>query len=73
MDTCRFHDLAQGRYIPPGETRTVTGATVMIAGSAMIQFCPYTVVDEEVDFICHMAKVSGVVFPSVSLRSLNGD
>ena len=59
MDTCRFLDLARGKYIVPGETRTATGATVIIAGSAVIQFCPYTNVDAEVDFICHMAKVSG--------------
>lgn len=58
MDTCRFLDLARGKYIVPGETRTATGATVVIAGSAVIQFCPYTDVDGEVDFICHMAKVS---------------
>ena len=30
----------------------------MIIGPGIIQFCPYTKVDEEVDFICHMAKVS---------------
>jgi hypothetical protein len=61
MDTCRFQDLAHGRYVVPGETRTATGATVIIAGPGIIQFCPYTNVDEEVDFICHMAKVgSGV-------------
>ena len=62
IDTCRFQDLAHGKYIVPGETRTTTGATVVIAGSAVIQFCPYAQVDEEVDFICYMAKVSSVAF-----------
>lgn len=62
IDTCRFLDLPHGKYIVPGETRTATGETVVIAGSAVIQFCPYTKVDDEVDFICYMAKVSSFVF-----------
>jgi len=63
IDTCRFQDIEHGGYVVPGKTRTATGATVVIAGPVVIQFCPYTIVDEEVDFICHMAKVSNVEFP----------
>ena len=59
MDTCRFQDLAGGWYIAPGETRTVTGGTVLIRKSTgIVTFCPYKKVDGEVDIICHMAKVS---------------
>lgn len=73
MDTCRFQDiLAHGRYIAPGETRTATGGTVIIAGAAVIQFCPYPKVDEEVDFICQMAKASEISSPQAGSRSLNG-
>lgn len=56
MDTCRFQDLSDGVYIAPGETRTTTGGTVIIGGPAMIQFCPYPSVNDEVDYICHMTK-----------------
>lgn len=62
MDTCRFQDLAHGRYVVPGETRTATGATVIIAGPVAIRSFPYTNVDEEVDFTCHKAKVSSSAF-----------
>lgn len=58
MDTCRFQGLANNPYIVPGETRVVTGTTVMIMGNEPIQFCPYTMVDQELDLICNMAKVS---------------
>ena len=62
MDTCRFLDIAHSKYVAPGETRTATGTTATIPGSAVIQFCPYAIVDEEVDFICHMAKVGNCAF-----------
>ena len=62
MDTCRFQDLANSRYIAPGETRVVTGGTVIIVGPTPIQFCPYTLVDQQLDLICNMAKVSSSPF-----------
>lgn len=67
MDTCRFQGLVNCRYIITGETRTATGATVIIKEPAkeppaVIQFCPYEGVDEEVDFICDKVKVSNGSF-----------
>ena len=40
MDACWFQHLTDSYYIAPGETSTVTGGTVIIAGSAPTQFCP---------------------------------
>ena len=55
MQTCRF--LEAGRYIPPGETRSITKTTVDIIGYNSAQCCPFTEVDKEVDYICSMSKV----------------
>lgn len=43
-------------YIPPGQTRTLTKKTVVIAGNYKIQCCPFPDVDNELDYICKMAK-----------------
>ncbi|KAF8959837.1 hypothetical protein BDZ97DRAFT_2041742 [Flammula alnicola] len=45
MKTCRFSDL---HYIPGGKSRTETRKT--------IECCPFPEVDEELDYICKMAK-----------------
>ncbi|KAF8652551.1 hypothetical protein AX16_004363 [Volvariella volvacea WC 439] len=54
MVTCRFP--GGFHYIAPGETRTATWKTVIIAGSRAIQFCPFPEVDKELEYICAVAK-----------------
>ncbi|KAI0317245.1 fido domain-containing protein [Amylostereum chailletii] len=54
MKTCRFHGDFQ--YIAAGETRAVTRRTVILTGSYSIQCCPFPAVDEELEYICKMAK-----------------
>lgn len=52
METSRFGET----HIPPGQTRTSTKKTVVIAGNYKIQCCPFPEVDNELDYICKMAK-----------------
>ncbi|KAK0190378.1 fido domain-containing protein [Armillaria mellea] len=52
METSRFGET----YIPPGQTRTSTKKTVVIAGNYKIQCCPFPEVDNELEYICKMAK-----------------
>ncbi|GJJ14592.1 hypothetical protein Clacol_008858 [Clathrus columnatus] len=55
MKTCRFEGR---RYNPPGVTRTKTGQTVVISNpNYTISCCSYLQVDEELVYICKMAKV----------------
>ncbi|KAF8072092.1 fido domain-containing protein [Lyophyllum atratum] len=53
MKNCRFSDL---HYTPAGKTRTETKKTVAVAGTYMIECCPFPEVDAEVEYICRMAK-----------------
>ncbi|KAG6828333.1 hypothetical protein H0H92_008347 [Tricholoma furcatifolium] len=48
-------------YVSPGVTRTATRKTVVISGTYSIECCPYAKVDDELDYICKMAKVSSDV------------
>ncbi|KAF9012115.1 hypothetical protein BDZ89DRAFT_963692 [Hymenopellis radicata] len=52
MRTCKFGNS----YIPPGQTRTETKQTIHITGAYSIQCCPYPEVDDELEYICKMAK-----------------
>ncbi|KAK0441257.1 fido domain-containing protein [Desarmillaria tabescens] len=52
METSRFSET----YTPPGRTRAWTRKTVIIAGNYKIQCCPFPEVDNELDYICKMAK-----------------
>ncbi|EJD52160.1 hypothetical protein AURDEDRAFT_134800 [Auricularia subglabra TFB-10046 SS5] len=53
MDTARFFG---GAYTPPGETRTTTKKTIVIQGACNIECCAYPETDDELDYICKMAK-----------------
>ncbi|KAF8647069.1 hypothetical protein AX16_006904 [Volvariella volvacea WC 439] len=60
MYTCRFveHDDPTGpiTYIAAGETRTITRQSVVVAGEQIIQCCPPSEVDKEVEYICRKAN-----------------
>ncbi|KAG6911000.1 hypothetical protein DXG01_005415 [Tephrocybe rancida] len=43
-------------YISPGVTRTITRKTVVISGTYSVECCPYPKVDDELEYICKMAK-----------------
>ncbi|KZW03771.1 hypothetical protein EXIGLDRAFT_2945 [Exidia glandulosa HHB12029] len=53
MRTCRF---AGRHHVAVGETRTASRATVTVGGPRPIQFCPFPLVDDELDNICHLAR-----------------
>ncbi|KIM47313.1 hypothetical protein M413DRAFT_64116 [Hebeloma cylindrosporum] len=53
MKTCQYTDL---HYIPAGKTREETRKTVIVAGTYKIECCPFPRVDEELEYICKMAK-----------------
>ncbi|KAI0050288.1 hypothetical protein FA95DRAFT_1581282 [Auriscalpium vulgare] len=53
MNTCRLGD---SYYIAAGETRGVTKKTFIVTGAYSIQCCPFTRVDDELEYICRMAK-----------------
>jgi len=53
MKTCQFSARC---YIPAGRTRTETRKTVLVAGSINIEGCPFTNVDDELEYICRMTK-----------------
>ncbi|KAH0586765.1 hypothetical protein H2248_007971 [Termitomyces sp. 'cryptogamus'] len=55
MKTCQFHNF-DGRYVPPGRTRTETMQTVIVGSSRPIQCCPYAKVDDELDAICRISE-----------------
>lgn len=58
MKTCQF----SGKYyVPAGKTRTETRKTVIVAGSYNIECCPFSSVDDELEYICRMTKVRGFV------------
>ena len=59
MKTCQYTDL---HYIPAGKTRTETRKTVIVAGTYKIECCPFPVVDEELEYICKMARVRTFFF-----------
>ncbi|EDR04551.1 uncharacterized protein LACBIDRAFT_295034 [Laccaria bicolor S238N-H82] len=53
MKTCQFADF---RLTPGGKTRTETKKTVVVAGAYVIQCCPFSEVDTEIDYICRMSR-----------------
>ncbi|KAI6019730.1 hypothetical protein F5J12DRAFT_904143 [Pisolithus orientalis] len=55
MKTCRFN--ADGTScIVTGSTQKLTRKTVVVSGSYAIGCCSYSEVDEELDYVCRMAK-----------------
>ncbi|KAL0947928.1 hypothetical protein HGRIS_010559 [Hohenbuehelia grisea] len=52
MKTCRLNS----GYTAAGETRATTRKSVVITGPYTIQCCPFPSVDEELHYICRMAK-----------------
>lgn len=66
MKTCQF----TGKYyIAAGKTRTETRKTVIVAGSYYnIECCPFPKVDDELNYICRMAKVNGLLYGNCPLQ-----
>jgi hypothetical protein len=60
MKNCQFTGK---RYIAAGKTRTETRRTAIVAGSYYnIECCPFRNVDDELEYICRMTKVNGLLY-----------